>query len=180
MINSLLGPLQKAKIGTWNQIGNLGGQSLLFGLLVLLEARVNHGVLGVMTTLLIAAPLVALISLRARPHVPTRRGRMESLRSVSRELRFVLLRRAAIPSLLLLLLPVGTGAIASVLIGMSDQYGASPVQLAFANGWGGAVFTMAGCGAALLFPARWNRMVPYALAAAVYGVTSLGIWAAPL
>lgn len=180
LMSTLLTHTQKAHVGAWVQAGNLGANGLFFGLLLFLGPRCGRATLAVITTLMILLPGMAILWIRE----PARQKRTESYRvtlvEILRELRRTFLSLRNLPGILLLLSPVGSSAITTVLSGLAREYGVSEVQLGFANGWGGALFTACGALCVLLTPKRWNRMLTYALAGIVYGAVSIGIAAGPL
>jgi PAT family beta-lactamase induction signal transducer AmpG len=180
LMSTLLSSGQKAHVGAWVQVGNLGANGLFFGLLLFLEPRCSRAALVSVTTLSILLPGLAAFWI----HEPARQKTEESygtvLRGIGREMRGTFFSWRNLPGILLLVSPIGTGAIATVLSGLTREYGASAAQLGFANGWGGALFTAAGALCVLLTPKRWNRMLTYVLAGIVYGAVSLMIASGPL
>ncbi len=179
LMSTLLSPTQKARVGAWVQAGSLGGNALGFGLLIWLSAHVGRPALA-FATLLLLLPGLAMLWV-SEPVLPVRETRPgQVLRASLADLRTTFFNLRTLPALLLLVVPVGTGALSTVLTGLTQTYGVTAGQLAFAGGLGGGLFTMAGALCILFFPAHRNRMVPYALSAILYGLISFAIAAGPI
>jgi PAT family beta-lactamase induction signal transducer AmpG len=184
LMASLLDAQGKSRVGAWVQIGNLGANALFFGLLLFVYPHLSRPLLGWFTGLVILLPGLAVFAVREPLREPAGQtyGRTygSTMRGIGRELRATFLSLRSVPGILLLVSPLGTGAITTVLSGLTRDYGAGADQLGFANGWGGGLLTATGALCVLLMPARWNRMLPYALSGIVYGAVSLLIGAGPL
>jgi len=180
LMSSLLNSEGRARVGAWVQLGNLGSNALFFGLLLYLSSHVSRPVLGLIGGLTMLLPGLAGFAVREPAYRPGSQTLGATLAGIGRELRSTFLSLRNLPGILLLVSPIGTGAITTVLSGLTKEYGATAEQLAFANGWGGGLLTAVGALAVLLMPARWNRMVPYALSGIIYGAISLTIGAGPL
>jgi PAT family beta-lactamase induction signal transducer AmpG len=180
LMSALLDARGKARVGAWVQVGNLGANSLFFGLLLFVYPHCSRPVLGLLAGLAILVPGLAGFAVREPRRVPAAETYVATLRGIAREFKATFLSLRSLPGILLLLSPMGSGAITGVMSGLTKEYGASADQLGFANGWGGGLLTAAGALGVLLMPARWNRMLPYALAGAIYGGVSLLIATGPL
>ena len=75
-----------------------------------------------------------------------------SLLQTKQEFQSTFLKRGNLPGLLLLLSPIGTGQVANVLTGLTEQYHASAGELSSANGWGAGIATA--CGTLLMLLLR--------------------------
>ena len=131
-------------------------------------------------TVCMMLPAFAILWVRepARKEEPQPFG--TTLREFGLELLSVVRHRRNWPGLLLLLSPLAAGQLTGVLAGLTKEYHASPTQLAFANGWGGGLFIVAGTMSMLLVPAHWNSLTRYVLAGVANAVVSLSIALAPL
>jgi hypothetical protein len=180
LMGSLLKPAAKRRVGAWVQLGSLGANSLFFCLLIFLSQHCGRLPLSVLTATLMMFPGIALCAI----HEPERTRPTVGYRSLQREIlsdfKQLLFRRQNVPGILLLISPIGSGAIISVLSGLSHEYGATPSQLAFANGWGGGLFAAAGSLCILLLPKLWSRNTPYIFSGAFSGCISLVIGICPL
>jgi hypothetical protein len=180
LMASMLDRAGKARVGAWVQIGNLGANSLFFGLLLFLIPHTTRPVLALVATLSILLPGLAVLAVDEPPRIAGTETYSSTLRGIGRELRSTFFSLRSLPGILLLVSPLGSSAILTVLSGLTGSYGASAAQLGFANGWGGGLFCAAGALCVLAMPAHWNRMIPYALSGIGYGAVSLLIGAAPL
>jgi PAT family beta-lactamase induction signal transducer AmpG len=180
LMSTLLTHAQKAHVGAWVQVGNLGANGLFFALLLFLEPRYSRMELAIATTVLMLLPAIAALWIHEPPRQRSGETYGTTVRGIGVELRSTFLSLRKLPGILLLVSPIGTGAVTTVLSGLTREYHASADQLGFANGWGGGVITAAGALCVLLTPKSWNRMLTYALAAIVYGAVSLAIAFSPL
>jgi PAT family beta-lactamase induction signal transducer AmpG len=180
LMGSLLDPPRKARVGAWVQLGNCGANSLFFGLLLFLAPRFSRPQLALVTLLCMLLPALVVFALHEPARQPTAQTYASVLRGIGRELRITFLSLRNLPAILLLIAPIGTGAITSVLSGLVHDYGASSAQLGFANGWGGGLLTAIGALCYLIFPARWNRTLAYSLSGILYGSISFLIAAGPM
>lgn len=178
LMSSLLHSEQRARVGTWVQIGSLGGGSLAFTLFVYLATSTNMAVLATVSCLLTVLPAVPALLLKE----PERKAGtyLGSLLQTKQEFQSTFLKQGNLPGLLLLLSPIGTGQVANVLTGLTEQYHASAGELSFANGWGAGITTACGALLMLLVPARWDRRSVYAAAGLVYASASLVLASGPL
>jgi len=180
LMSTLLTHAQKAHVGAWVQVGNLGANGLFFALLLFLEPRYSRMELAIATTVLMLLPAIAALWIHEPPRQKSAETYGATVRGIGLELRSTFLSLRNLPGILLLVSPIGTGAVTTVLSGLTREYHASADQLGFANGWGGGVITSLGALCVLLTPKSWNRMLTYALAAIVYGAVSLAIAFGPL
>jgi PAT family beta-lactamase induction signal transducer AmpG len=188
IMSTTLSAQQKARVGAWVQTGNLGAGALFFGLLLFLEPRLQQHFSPERSRLLLAGVTMAAMLLPGLSilwiHEPPMEASTvtygDTLRGLGREMRATFFSIRRLPGILLLLSPIGTGAVTSVLSGLTVEYHASADQLGFANGWGGGLCAAGGALLFLLFPSRWNRLVSYATAAILYGTVSVLLGLAPL
>jgi len=180
LMASLLSPAAKHRVGAWVQFGSLGSSSLFFCLLIFLSQKVGRLPLSIITAALMLIPGIALIAIHETRRSGPALGYRVALKDVTLEFKQLVSQRQNLSAILLLVSPIGSGAIISVLSGLSQEYGASSSQLAFANGWGGGLFTAAGSLSILLFPAMWSRNTPYIISGGIYGLVSLVIGLSPL
>jgi PAT family beta-lactamase induction signal transducer AmpG len=170
---------EKASVGSWVQLGNLGANALGFGALAWMSERVSLPVLGLCAAAMVLPGFAALLI--AEPKlVVAKQSYGEVLRSMGHELRHTFLSWRSLPGMLLLLSPVGTGALITTFVGVSKDYGVTAGQIALVNGLGGGIATATGAMATLLMPKRWNRLIPYAVGGLFYGAASIGLGLAPV
>ncbi|MBS1815976.1 MAG: MFS transporter [Acidobacteria bacterium] len=180
MMGSLLTKEEKAKVGGWIQGGNLGAGSIAGGIILLLAA--HHG--NALLALVILAGCVPTALTALAVHEPHREKHAEKLgatfKDMGRELTQMFFNWKNLPGMLVLASPIGTGAMQSLMGGLTHEYGATGTQLAFANGFGGGIATAIGSLCAILWPAKWNRMVPYMGSAALYMLVTGGVALGPV
>jgi PAT family beta-lactamase induction signal transducer AmpG len=109
----------------------------------------------------IAASLISLPALSAffAPHQPKpivrSSGLPQTLRILGSECKSTFLRWDAVPYLLFLLLPAGTGSAIGLLPGIAQSYGIGGDQVAWLNGLVGAFAIAAGSMMMAIVPSRW-------------------------
>lgn len=178
MMGSLLTKEEKAKVGGWIQGGNLGAGSIAGGVILILAA--SHGNWLLAMVMLAGCIPTALTALAVRePHREKSAAKLgATFKDMGLELKGMFFNWRNVPGMLVLASPIGTGAMQSLMGGLTKEYGASSAQLAFANGFGGGIATAVGSLCAILWPAKWNRMVPYMGSAVLYmvfvGAVALG------
>ena len=180
LMASLLDVRGKGKVGAWVQLGNLGANSLLFGFLLFLAPHCTRPVLGVVVAVLILLPGIAVLMVQEPQQSKSDTTYRATMTGIGRELKATFLSLRSLPGILLLGSPIGSGAITTIISGLSHEYGATNEQLGFANGWGGGLFTAAGSLCLLMMPSRWNRLIPYAVSGVIYGGVSVLIACGPL
>lgn len=180
MMAALLTKVEKANVGGWLQGGNLGGGSAIGGLLLWLAATHGNGVLGWIVLVASVPPAMCALLIR-EPHREKHADKLgQTFREMGHEVKENFLNLRNLPGLLLLASPLGTGAMQALMGSLTKEYGATSMQLAFANGWGGGILTALGSLCALAWPARWNRMVPYVGAGALYACVTGAMAVAPM
>lgn len=180
LIGSVLQPSESARVGGWVQAGNLGAAALSGGVLLLLAARYSNHVVALAAAILILSPAFAGLAIFERIPAYARNSYGSRLRVLAGNLRETFSRKQNIPSLLLLLAPIGTGAMSTLMSGMTREYAATLPQLAIARGFGGGLLTAAGAMCAVLLPTRMNPNLLYASTAFLYGIVCLAVAAGPL
>jgi PAT family beta-lactamase induction signal transducer AmpG len=141
------------------QAGSMAFGALATWVLIRESSRVPAASLGWMVAAMIGLP--SIFSLLA-PHQPVVRtsGLLQTLRILGSECKATFLRRDAIPYLLYLLLPAGTGAAIGLLPSIAQSYGINSDQIAWMNGLLGALAIAAGSMVTALLPARWGIARP--------------------
>ena len=179
LMSTVLHKSGQNRVGTWVQLGNqaLGGAA--YGLVIFLTTRCSLPTLALITIAL-TLPGLAVLKLRepARETVPEPFS--ATLRTFGEELIAMLRSRKNLPCTLLMLSPLSALGFSNIVTGLAPNYGATAEQLAFANGWGGALFIALGALLLLLVPARWHRMVPYLGGGLLSAAVSFAIALSPL
>ena len=150
MIGSVLQPTARVRVGGWVQAGNLGAAAIGGGVLLLLAARHSNHYVAFAAAVLVLTPAFAALAIfeSAPSHSSTNYG--DRLKALMHTVRETVTKRQNIPGLLLLLAPIGTGAMSTLMSGMTREYAATLPQLAMARGFGGGLLTAAGAICAVL------------------------------
>ena len=90
---------------------------------------------------------------------------------MGREFKKTFLRLSALPAVLLLMSPLGSGGAIGILSSIAKDYGVSGNQVAWTNGLMGGVLTFAGAIAMALMPAHFDIRMAYA----VTGLVNAGV-----
>ena len=97
---------------------------------------------------------------------------------MGREFKKTFLRLSALPAVLLLVSPLGSGGAMGILSSIAKDYGVSGNQVAWTNGIAGGLLTLAGALGMSLMPARFDIRIAYAVTglvnAAVLAVFCVG------
>jgi len=180
LMGVLLRPEERVRVGGWVQAGNLGAASMGGGLLLMLASRHSNQLLAVVAVLLIVVPAFAVLAVPEPLPANAGTSYESRLRVVAEDLKQTFLRTGSIPGILLLLSPIGSGAMSTLMSGLTREYGASLPQLAVGRGFGGGVLTATGAMCAVLMPVRHNATTLYAFTGLLYGAVCLVVAAGPL
>lgn len=163
--------------GSFYQAGSLAfGAGSVFVLIQLNEHGHRRWV-GPAAMLMTGVPALFALAAPRQPFVQTG-SPLATLRHIGQECRSTFLRWSALPYMLVLLFPIGTGSAIGLLPSLAPGFGVSGSQVAWMNGLGGALLMAAGSFAALAIPVRWRPVLTYlgldALNALAIGVIWLG------
>ena len=177
MMGTLHSDRSRQAASSYYQAGSMAFGALATSVLIRESSRVPPAALGWMAAALIGLPgLFAFLAPR-QPVVRTS-GLLNTLRILGRECRSTFLRWDAVPYLLFMLLPAGTGAAIGLLPGIAQAYRVGGDQVAWINGLLGALAIAAGSMVTTLLPRRWGFARPalavYLLNAAVLAGMALG------
>ncbi|HEX3940768.1 MAG TPA: MFS transporter [Acidobacteriaceae bacterium] len=160
----MMGTLQRESVrrraSSFYQAGSLAFGAVAILVLVGLSGRLALRTLGWITAAMIALPAVAAL-LAPRQQELSPRGFRETRAILWREFKTTFLRVRAIPYLLLVLFPMGSGAMIQLLPGLAVDYHIDGAQVAWINGVAGALLMAAGALATTLLPARARAGVIY-------------------
>jgi MFS transporter, PAT family, beta-lactamase induction signal transducer AmpG len=178
MVASLVRPEQKTRVGCFLQAGNLGGGALGGGALLLLAPHVSKFTLGAAAAAVVMAPALLVLVLHEPPVAKSGTGFAAQMLSMGREFRKTFLRLSALPAVLLLVSPLGSGGAIGILSSIAKDYGVSGNQVAWTNGIAGGLLTLSGALGMSLMPARFDIRIAYAVTglvnAAVLAVFCVG------
>jgi PAT family beta-lactamase induction signal transducer AmpG len=177
----MMGPLRSDKSRHtacgFFQAGSMAFGALATWLLIRESSRVPAASLGWMAAAMIGLPGIFAIF---APHQPVvlSSGFLQTLKILGSECKATFLRRDAVPYLMYLLLPAGTGAAIGLLPSIAQSYGIDSDQIAWMNGLMGALAIAAGSMVTALLPTRWGisrpALVVYILNALVLAGMAFG------
>lgn len=160
---SLMRQGQKTRVGCFLQAGNLGGGALAGGLLLLLANHAGKWPLCLSAGVLTFVPVLLVLRLEEPPRGPRTASFSARMRALGTEFRQSFLRLSALPAVLLLMSPLGSGGAIGILPSIAKDYGVSASQVAWTNGMMGAVLTCAGALSMALMPASFDIRKAYAV-----------------
>jgi MFS transporter, PAT family, beta-lactamase induction signal transducer AmpG len=171
LISLLMRQDQKTRVGCFLQAGNLAGGALSGGGLLLLATHVSKLTLGLAAAALTFIPVLPVLWFDERPVAKRGKGFGEEMVMMGREFKKTFLRLSALPAVLLLVSPLGSGGAIGILSSIATDYGVSGNQVAWTNGLMGGVLTFAGAAAMALMPAHFDIRMAYA----VTGLVNAGV-----
>jgi PAT family beta-lactamase induction signal transducer AmpG len=171
LISLLMRQEQKTRVGCFLQAGNLAGGALSGGGLLLLATHVSKLTLGLAAAALTFIPALPVLWFDERPVAKRGKGFGEEMVAMGREFKKTFLRLSALPAVLLLVSPLGSGGAIGILSSIATDYGVSSNQVAWTNGLMGGVLTFAGAAAMVLMPAHFDIRMAYA----VTGLVNAGV-----
>jgi PAT family beta-lactamase induction signal transducer AmpG len=136
LMSALLHGQERARVGGWVQVGNLGAASMGDGLLLMLASRYGNQVLEVVAVVLIMSPALAALAVREPLPVRDETRYKAHLLIMARDFKQTFFCKRNLPAMLLLVSPIGSGAMSTLMGGLTREYGATLDQLAFARGYG--------------------------------------------
>ena len=154
---------QKTRVGCFLQAGNLAGGAFSGGGLLLLAAHVSKPTLGLAAATLTFVPALPVLFFDEPPVAKRGKSFAEEMLVMGREFKKTFLRFSALPAVLLLVSPLGSGGAIGILSSIAKDYGVSGNQVAWTNGLMGGVLTFAGAIAMALMPAHFDIRMAYAV-----------------
>ncbi len=179
MMGSLHTEANRRRASSFYQGGSLAFGALAVLLLVPLSTRIRAGKLGWIAAAMIALPSLAALAAPEQSSVAAADVR-KTLAHIGREFKSTFLRWRAIPYTLVMLFPMGSGAMTGLLPGLAADYQVTGNEVAWINGVGGAFLMAAGALSATLISTRVRAAVAYALAGIVNAGTLAVLWLGPL
>ncbi len=135
---------QKTRVGCFLQAGNLAGGALSGGGLLLLATHFSKMTLGLAAGALTFLPALPVLLFDEPPVAKRGVSFAEEMLVMGREFKKTFLRLSALPAVLLLVSPLGSGGAIGILSSIAKDYGVSGNQVAWTNGLMGGVLTFAG------------------------------------
>ena len=168
----------KGRAGAWMQGGGLAATALGGAALLWCSKHLSMTMTGGIAGTLVAVP--ALVALTVPETAPAGEVLGVKCRAMVAEIRETLFSWNAVPGVLLLIAPVGSGAAQSLFVAMAPEYHVSGRGVMLLNGLLGGILTMLGALAAVTLPARWDRRLAYAVAGTSCGCVGVLIAVAPM
>jgi len=137
----------KTRAAGFFQVGNLGLAALAGGGVLYLSEHLARRQFAAVCALIIALPGLLALTI-AEPQVASSDGLGRTLGRIGMEFKRTFLKWEALPVLLCLCAPFGSGAAISLFSGLAPDYGVSVDQVAWINGLVGGL--LMGLGAALI------------------------------
>jgi PAT family beta-lactamase induction signal transducer AmpG len=166
MMGTLKSEANRRRASSFYQGGSLAFGALAVLVMVPLSEKLHLGVLGWIAAAMIALPSLAALAAPEQTVVKAQ-GLAETAARIWREFKITFLRWDAIPYTLCMVFPMASGAMIAWLPGLAADYHVNGQQVAWINGFGGAILTAAGALAVTLMPARSRAPVAYMLAGLV-------------
>jgi MFS transporter, PAT family, beta-lactamase induction signal transducer AmpG len=178
LVASLMRQDQKTRVGCFLQAGNLAGGALSGGGLLLLASHVGRLALGVAAAAITLVPALLALLLHEPAVVKRSRNFNAEMLLMGQEFKKTFLKLSALPAVLLLMSPLGSGGAIGILSSIAKDYGVSANQVAWTNGLIGGLLTCAGAIGMAMMPPRFDIRMAYAVTglvnAAVLGVFCFG------
>jgi PAT family beta-lactamase induction signal transducer AmpG len=175
MLGSLRTEVNRRRASSFYQSGSLAFGALAVVVLVPFSERYRSGTLGWFAAAMIVLPSLAALAAPEQTRVATA-GIGETLVQIWREFKSTFLRWEAIPYTLVMLFPMGSGAMVSLLPGLAADYHVSGQGVAWINGVGGALLMAAGALSASLISTRVRAAVAYLSAGLVNAAALAVLW----
>jgi MFS family permease len=137
---------QRGRAGGWSQAGNLGGSGLGGGLALIISQRAGSWAAGMFMAAITLSCCLALIYFKepSRAHL-ARVTFLQSIAGVGRSVWSMASSRVGYLTLLLFLLPIGTGAASGLWSAVANDWRANADTVALVNGVLGGLISMVGC-----------------------------------
>jgi hypothetical protein len=159
------------------QAGSLAFGALAIFVLAMLAEKVQQITLGWISAVMIGFPALAALAAPAQEVLSSERF-AHTMQRIWLEFKSTFLNWRAVPYILLVVFPMGSGAAIGLLPGIAQDYHVGGHQIAWMNGIAGAFLMASGSLAATLIPSRVRASVGYLscglVNAAMLGVLCMG------
>jgi MFS family permease len=173
-------PDQLGRASGWFQAGNLGGQGLGGGAgLWMAQSLPDPWMSGAVLGAVCALCGVALVVLREPPKLARTGSYGRDIGNVLKDLWQVTRSRPGILALLIVFLPIGTGAASNLWAAVADDWRATANTVALVTGVFGGIVSMAGCLAGGYLCDRMDRKTAYVLYGALQALCAIAMALSP-
>ena len=176
----------KGRAGGWYMAGNVGGTGVLGALAIWLGDKFSPQAAGAIIAaivLLSAVPAFTLVEPKGKA-LQKARGYARALwtrtTDIARDLWITMKSREGITGLVIVLSPVGCGALTNLFSGMAPDYQAPAHIVELVNGIGGGLAGAAGSVLGGYLSDKMNRRLCYALAGGITALCAFAMAAAPM
>lgn len=167
---------EKGRAGGWSQAGNLGGSGLGGGLALWMSQHSTSWSGGALLALICVLCTLALVPFRNVRHPRGPEGApVAAVTGVIRDVWAIARTRTGLLTLLLLLLPLSTGAASGLWSAVADSWHASADMVALVNGVLGGIIAMVGCLIAGYLCDVMDRKLAYALFGGVQAICAVAM-----
>jgi MFS family permease len=173
-------PEEKGRAGGWSQAGNLGGTGLGGGAGLWLAQHVGaQWVSGTALGIACVLSAVALLSVKEPPSPHRATHFLESLKNVGKDVWSIVRVRTGFLALVLMCLPIGTGAAQNLWAAVAGDWHASSDTVALVNGALGGVISMVGCVVGGYICDAMDRKTAFNLFGLLLGLCAVAMAVAP-
>ena len=171
LMGTVVAEHHKTRVAGYNNAGSLCAGALGGAGLLLLAQHLPRPALGVVAALLLLIPALFVLLVDEPRPIAHAGGPALRLRLMAREFNATFLRWRNLPSILLLLSPIASGAAIPLLPSIARDYGVTGAQVALFNGVGGSLLMAAGALLMGLLPLKVDVRIAFALAALINQAT---------
>lgn len=179
MMGTLHSETSRRRAGSFYQGGSLAFGAVALFVLALLSERMKLGVLGWIAAAMIALPSLAALA-APEQSIVSEHGLKETFSRIGQEVKTTFLRWEAVPYTLVMLFPMGSGAMIQLLPGLAADYHISGSQVGWINGVAGSLLMAAGALTTTFIPTRVRAPVLYLLICFVNEAALAILWLGPL
>lgn len=179
MMGTLHAEVTRRRASSFYQAGSLAFGAVGIFVLASLAGKFSLDELGWITAALVSLPALVAFAAPRQDFIQTS-GLSDAMARLWSEFKTTFVRWKAIPYTLTMLFPMASGGAIGLLPGLAVDYGVSGQQVAWMNGFGGAILTAAGAMAATLVPARVRAPVAYLTSGIINAATLLILGLGPL
>lgn len=169
----------RRRASSFYQAGSLAFGAAAVFVLASFSSHLRTSTLGWITAAMIALPGLAALAAPEQEVIAEHTVR-ETFGRIWHEFRATFLRWGAVPYTLLMLFPMGSGAMIQLLPGLASDYHISAQQVAWINGLGGSLLTAAGAVVTTLIPTKVRAPIAYLTLCLINAATLAILWLGPL
>ncbi|MEP7353607.1 MAG: MFS transporter [Acidobacteriota bacterium] len=170
---------QRGRAGGWSQAGNLGGSGLGGGAGLWMAQHVAPWSAGVLLGLVCLLCCMALRWFQSPIRSSEIVAYRDSLAAIGKDVLALVRSRVGFLTVVLLFLPLGTGAASGLWPAIADDWHATADTVALVNGALGGILSMVGCLIGGYLCDRMDRKTGYAVFGIVLAACAVGMGLAP-